>query len=375
MVKSFYIGLICLISGTVCLNAQTHRVLVGTYTENTPAEGVYLYSFDAGTADTELIDVAPSGNPSFVIPSPDGKMAYAVNEFHDGRQGVSFFALTDSSITPAGSIPMPQEEVDGSDPCNILYCGSTVITSNYTGGSVTAFALGDDNYIPAMTQFASANLEYFHALTGTSFGSEPAHMHCAVLSPDSTYIFVTNLGMDCIHRYVRKEGIHPLGEMSIAWKHTGLIKFGPRHMVFSADGRFAYLLCELADKLVVFSYENGELHPIQTLTAYGARGRGSADIHLSSDGRYLYTSHRLKGDGIAIFSVDKESGKVRKAGFQPTGNHPRNFAISPDGRFLLCACRDDDIIEIYGIDAQSGMLTATGKSIHVGAPVCVQFVK
>ena len=375
MHRLFYIGLLCLLTGSISLEAQTHRILVGTYTENTSAEGVYLFSFDAGSADTKLIDVAPSGNPSFVIPSPDGTQAYAVNEFHDGRQGVSIFAVTDSSIALSGSIPMPQDEVDGADPCNILYCGSTVITSNYTGGSVTAFALGNDGAVAGMTQFASANMEYFHALTGTSFGTEAAHMHCAVLSPDSLYIFVTNLGMDCIHRFVRKDGIYPMGEMTIAWKHTGLVKYGPRHMVFSADGRFAYLLCELADKLIVFSYENGELKPIQTLTAYGSNGRGSADIHLSPDGRYLYTSHRLKGDGIAIFSVDKLSGKVRKAGFQPTGSHPRNFAISPDGRFLLCACRDDDIIEIYGIDSQSGQLTATGKSVRVGAPVCVQFVK
>lgn len=69
------------------------RLLVGTYTENTGAEGVYLYSFDTETAACKLVGCSPAGNPSFVIASPDGKTAYSVNEFNDGRQAVSSFAL------------------------------------------------------------------------------------------------------------------------------------------------------------------------------------------------------------------------------------------------------------------------------------------
>ena len=354
--------------------ARSLRLLIGTYTENTTAEGVYLYSFDPESADAELLDMALSGNPSFVIPSADGTRAYAVNEFHDGREGVSSFALTRNTISSLGSVTIPRYEADGADPCNILYCGKSVLTSNYSGGSITAFAIDDNGNATEMTQYFNIGARYYNALTGIPLGEEQSHMHCAVVSPDGKYIFVTDLGMDCIHRFNYSESIHPFGNSTIAWRHQGLTKFGPRHLTFSPDGRFAYLLCELADKLVVFSYDNGELRPIQTLTAYRVRGHGSADIHLCSDGRHLYTSHRLKEDGIAIFNVDTTSGKVRRAGYQTTGRHPRNFAISPDGRYLLCACRDDNRIEIYSIDAESGSLTRTGKVIEVSAPVCVQFI-
>ena len=372
------------------------RLLVGTYTENTTAQGVYLYSYDPETADTKLLGVASSGNPSFVVASPDGTRAYAVNEYNDGRQAVSAFRLASDSIELINTIPIPQNEVSGEDPCNILLIpagittgatatatttGTTeqkpydvLITSNYTGGSVTAFAADTNEGLIACTQWYSTGIEYTHALLGTSLGNDPAHMHCAALSPDGKYIFVTNLGNDCIHRFERRDGIHPLGNATTAWKHRGLRKYGPRHLIFSADGRFAYLICELTDHLVVFSYNDGELIPIQTLKAYDGRGCGSADIHLSPDGRFLYTSHRLKEDGIAIFSVDPASGKVTRTGFQPTGTHPRNFAISPDGRYLLCACRDSNAIEIYSIDKNSGALSPSGKAIEVGAPVCVQFV-
>ena len=363
------------LAAAITLNAQEeYRLLVGTYTENTPADGVYLYSFDAQTAEVRLLDMAPSGNPSFVIANPDQTRAYSVNEYNDGRQGVSSFELEADSICGLNSVIIPKEQTDGEDPCNLLFDGETIISSNYTGGTVTAFALSEDGSILGTSQYFSCSSEYFQALTGLSLGSDPAHMHCAVLSPDGKYFFVTNLGMDCIHRFERVEGIHPLGNSTVAWKHTGLTKFGPRHMVFSADGKYAYLLCELGDKLVVFEYEDGKLNPIQTLTAYKGKGHGSADLHISPDGRYLYTSHRLKEDGIAIFGIDKATGKVKKAGYQPTGRHPRNFAITPDGNWLLCACRDDNRIEVYSINKETGALSATGKTIDVGAPVCVQIL-
>ena len=357
-IKGFF-GLLAALVAVGC--TQEVRILVGTYTENTTAEGVYLYSFNTESAEAKLMSMAPSGNPSVVIAA--GDRAYAVNEFNDGRQGVSSFALSGTAIRPINSVPISPDVVPGEDPCNILFTGKAVITSNYSGGSVTAFSIADDGSIGNLSQSYVPET-----------GEEPAHMHCAVESPDGKYIFVTNLGMDCIHRFDKLDAERPMGDPVIAWQNQDPVKFGPRHMVFSADGKFAYLICELSDNLVVFSYSDGNLTPVQTLIAYDGEGHGSADIHLSPDGRFLYTSHRLKEDGIAIFSVDPASGMVEKIGYESTGKHPRNFAISPDGKYLLCACRDDNRIEIYRIDKATGLLRPTGKAIDVGAPVCVQFI-
>ena len=373
MKRSLILVLVAFLAAWVPSGGQTLRMLVGTYTEGTAAEGVYLYSFCLENGESELLSVAPSGNPSFVIPSPDGKKAYTVNEYNDGRQGVSSFALEGNRLSPLKSLRIPKDKADGEDPCNLLYTGDAVVTSNYTGGSVTAFKLDGQGDLEDMSQYYSSNGEYT-TVFGQSLGQTAAHMHCAVLSPEGKYIFVTDLGMDLIHRFLRGKDGYPLGKSDTAWKNRSVTRCGPRHMVFSADGRFAYLLGELGDRLVVFSYEDGELTPIQSLTAYKGKGKGSADIHLSPDGRFLYTSHRLKKDGIAIFRVNPQTGKVRKSGYQPTGRHPRNFAISPDGKFLLCTCRDDNRIEIYRIDPSSGALSPTGQTIEVGAPVCIQFV-
>ena len=351
---------LCLALLAACSSPQELRLLVGTYTEGTSAEGVYLYSYDTRTAECKLLDCATSGNPSFVIASPDGTMAYSVNEFNDGRQGVSSYGLSGNTIQLLDSVVIPKAELDGEDPCNLLYTGSAIVSSNYSGGTVSAFPLDEGGRIQGPSQFK-----------GGGIGSG-AHMHCAVVSPDGKYIFVTNLGNDRIHRFSLEEGGCPLGEESLAWKNEKAEKYGPRHMVFSADGRFAYLLCELSDHLVVFSYSDNTLKPIQDILAYDGDGHGSADLHITPDGRYLYTSHRLKEDGISCFSIDSRTGKVTRKGYVPTGRHPRNFAISPDGRYLLCACRDSNVIEIYAI-RRNGSLRNTGKTIELGAPVCVQF--
>lgn len=354
--------------------SQDLRFLVGTYTEGTEAEGVYMYSYNPQTADCQLLSLAPSGNPSFVIASPDGRVAYSVNEYNDGRQGVSSYAIKGDTISLMQHIPLQKTDVDGEDPCNLLYTGDAIVSSNYSGGTVSSFALDPDGRILGFSGFSGYKIEYKNAMFNLNLGEETAKMHCAVLSPDGKYIFVTNLGNDCIHRFYRNRSGSPLGNMEIAWQNKGLSKFGPRHMIFSGDGRFAYLLCEQGDKLVVFSYADGKLKPIQKLTAYKGKGHGSADIHLSPDGRFLYTSHRLKKDGIAIFSVNQETGKVKSVGYQNTGIHPRNFAISPDGRFLLCACRDSNRIEVYSINQENGQLTLTDKSFSVSAPVCICFL-
>ena len=138
----------------------------------------------------------------------------------------------------------------------------------------------------------------------------------------------------------------------------GSIKKANKVMTFSLTGK-------APDKT---RQQSAHLHCV---TADDRHARGSADIHLTPDGRFLYASNRLQGDGIAIFSVDKESGTLTRAGYQPTARHPRNFAITPNGRFLLCACRDADTIQVFAIDPDTGMLSDTSHDIHVPHPVCI----
>ena len=149
---------------------------------------------------------------------------------------------------------------------------------------------------------------------------------------------------------------------------------GPRHLVFSPNGRFAYLMSELSGKVTAFRYQEGKLLLLQEIVSDSVGARGGADIHLSPDGRFLYSSNRLKNEGIAIFSVDQKTGLLSRVGYQPTAAHPRQFNITPDGRFLLCCCRDSNKIQVFRREKETGLLMDTGKDIIVSKAVCVQFL-
>lgn len=332
------------------------KMLVGTYTDGNDSRGVYLYSFDQEEGLFALLDTATAGNPSMVIPGENG-IAYSVGEYEDGRQCACCYRLTDSTIKR-----LNQQTTDGaysgSSPCNIALAGGCAITANYGGGSLSVFPIGEDGtLLPMSGQFAPE-------------GNGTARMHCAVVSPDGRYLFATDLGHDAIYRFMLREG-NPLSEPETAYQFDRSLHPGPRHMVFSQDGRFAYLVHEKQDLLSVFRYEDGLLTHLSTQLAYDGAGHGSADIHIHPNGQFLYTSHRLQKDGISIWRLAPD-GSATRIGYQPTGIHPRNFAITPNGRFLLCACRDSHRIEIYRI-AEDGMLEPTGKQIELPAPVSIRF--
>jgi 6-phosphogluconolactonase (cycloisomerase 2 family) len=133
-------------------------------------------------------------------------------------------------------------------------------------------------------------------------------------------------------------------------------------------------MSELSGKVTIFSYSDGRLQEIQSVVSDSLNGRGGADIHLSPDGKFLYSSNRLISDGISIFRVDAENGKLTKIGYQLTGIHPRNFNITPNGRFLLVACRDSNKIQVFERDLSTGLLKErirTSSSIDL----CIQFAQ
>lgn len=333
------------------------RMLVGTYTEGNASQGVYLYAYDPQTAICALLDTVAACNPSFVIPSDDRSHAYAVSEYGDGRQGVYAFRLRDNRIDFLNF-----SQGAGEDPCNIVMADGNLLTSDYSGGTLSVFPVLGDGSVDSMS---------FQYTPEKRDGDAVPHIHCTAVSPDGKYIFTTDLGSDRIYRAELKGKGLPPWDFSVAYSFDRDMHPGPRHLTFSPDGRFAYLISEPGDYISVFAYKDGELKHISTEKAYDGDGKGSADIHVSPDGRFVYASHRLKEDGISVFSRDRRSGKLERVGYTPTGRHPRNFAISPDGRFLLCACRDSDRIEIYSIDSGTGLLSFTGRTVELPAPVCI----
>ena len=94
------------------------------------------------------------------------------------------------------------------------------------------------------------------------------------------------------------------------------------------------------------------------ITGAGLSGAPLAsDIHLTSDGRFLYASERTSNT-LAGYAVDLSNGRlteVGKVGVPPT---PRGFAIDPAGRHLLVLGETSAILTVLAIDQISGALNA-----------------
>lgn len=347
-------------------------MLVGTYTNGSNSKGIYTFRFNEETGEAATLDSVEVPNPSYLVPSGDGKFVYSVNESSKDQAAVSAFAFDKQK----GSLQLlNSQKTMGADPCYLITNGKNVITANYSGGSITVFPIQEDgSLLPA-----SSVIE-FKGSGPVKDRQEQAHLHCVRITPDGKYLLADDLGTDQIHKFNvnpnadahNKEALLTEGTPAAFKVAPGS---GPRHLIFSDNGKFAYLITEIGGTVIAFQYADGMLKEIQTVAADTVNAQGSGDIHISPDGKYLYASNRLKADGIAIFKINPSDGTLTKAGYQLTGIHPRNFIITPNGKYLLAACRDDNTIEVYRRNEENGLLTNTKKDISVDKPVCLKLLK
>ena len=333
-------------------------MLVGTYTDG-GSKGIYSYRFNQTTGEAEALDSLAVKNPSYLTISRDGRTMYAVSETNDEKASLNTIRLNPGN----GAMQLLESTpVMGGDPCYASSNGNIALTANYSGGSMSVFRLGKQTALA--TRFLGAT-------GGPDLSRQEApHVHCACFTPDGKYALATDFSADRILSY-RLNGQQVIANGVAADVSADS---GPRHIVFSNDGRFAYLMSELSGKVTVFSYSQGRLKKLQEIVSDSVGTRGGADIHLSPDGRFLYSSNRLRAEGIAIFSVDSKTGLLTRIGYQPTAAHPRQFNITPNGRYLLCCCRDSNKIQVFRRDMKTGLLTDTHQDIHVSKAVCAQFV-
>ena len=349
------------------------RVYVGTYTWR-GSEGIYVYQLDLSTGVLESLGTAPKvENPSFLALAPDRRFLYAVNEvrqFGDQEGGaVSAFAIDPAS----GALSLlNQQSSKGGGPCHLSVdaTGRYALVANYGGGSVAILPIGEDGRLGPATDFVQHEGSSVHPRR-----QKGPHTHSITLDPANRRAFAADLGLDKILGYEVDLENGQLTAGDPPW--TEVAKgAGPRHFTFHPDGEFAYLINELTNSIVAYTYNegNGALDEIQTISTLPDDFAGTsycADVHVSPDGRFLYGSNRGH-DSIAVFGIDPQTGRLTPIEHVSTGGEtPRNFGIDPTGLYLLVANQKS---AVFGIDPQTGRLVETGHRVKVPMPVCVMMV-
>ena len=206
------------------------------------------------------------------------------------------------------------------------------------------------------------------------------------IHPDRTnrFVFVPHLGTDQVFQFLFDE---KTGKLAANTPPVLQLKAGtgPRHLQFSADNRFVYLLNELSATVTTLALDKtGCLSEVSSTSVLppdtklvpgtprlpagtpGAMERDrshdiwASDLHLGRDERFLYAAERTSST-INTLHVDKDTGKLTYVGSTPTEKQPRGFAVGPAGRFMVVTGEKSDTISSYSIDPQSGALKLIGK--------------
>jgi 6-phosphogluconolactonase len=362
-----YLLIICLTFSTIKMEAQQHNInlIVGTYTKDCPEKAIYVYSFDSDTADFQLKDaIGNVSNPSYLTLSADGRFVYSVNEDQD-KSTVSAFSFDEAT----GKLKfLNKQDSQGADPCYIINDLKNVIVANYSGGTIAVFPKKQDGTLSPARQVV-----WHEGKSLNKERQEKAHIHTVRFSPDHKFVLANDLGTDETYVY----SYHPDATEILQLHDKIAMKpgSGPRHLEFSPDASFVFVLHELDGTLTSLNYKGGRLKKISeaSVVEKDFKGEiGAADIHISSDGKFLYATNRGTANTISVFSVD--GGNLQHIEtISSGGDGPRNFTLSPDGKFILVAHEKSANIVIFKRDPKTGKLTSTGKQIEVCAPVCLAF--
>jgi len=367
---------LCLFFFNVAFAQTNANLLIGTYTSG-KSEGIYVYAFNTETGDSKKLSSIQTPNPSYLAVSPDQKIVYAVAETDEAKKEGTGGAISAFSFNHAnGSLNLINQQFSqGKNPCYVSVdkTGKWVFAGNYSSGSAVLFPVRADGGLETAKQVLQDKG------TGPNKDRQKGpHVHSTVLSPDNKFLFTPDLGLDkvMIYRFDEKNGTLSPAATPFAASVPGS---GPRHFDFHPHKKYAYLIEEMSGTVVVFKYKKGKLAPIQRTTTLPTNFKGvigSADIHVSPDGKFLYASNRGESNTIAVFSIDAKTGKLTAIGHQSTmGKTPRNFNFDPRGNFLLVANQNSDDIVIFKIDRKTGMLADTGKRINVPNPVCIKWIQ
>lgn len=354
--------------------AEDYLVYVGTYT-NQKSKGIYAWRFNPASADLKSIGlVAETASPSFLALHPNARFLYAVNEVSDyhGQSAGSVSSFTIDYKTGKLSL-LNTVSSRGAGPCHLALdrSGKCLLVANYGGGSVAAFPVRADGRLGEVATF----LQHSGTVALAERQGGP-HAHCVLVSPDNRFALVADLGLDQVLVYRLDAATAQLapGSPPFAKVSPGS---GPRHLAFHPNGRVVYLINEIKSTITAFSYADGELREIQTVSTRPKDFQGennTAEIAVHPSGNFQYGSNR-GDDSIAVFAVDRSSGKLSFIERVSTeGKTPRNFAIDPTGSYLFAANQNSDNIVVFRIDKSTGRLTPAGLKIEAPSPVCIAFV-
>lgn len=311
------------------------------YTASPESQQIHVWRLEEQGELTLLQVVDVPGQVQPMVVSPDKRFLY-VGVRPEFRVIAYRISAEDGILAEAGQSALP------GSPTHISTdkTGRFLFSGSYNAGCVSVVRLNDG--LPGEV------VDVVEGMDGC---------HSANISPDNQTLWVPALKQDRICLFALGEN-GKLTARQPAEVNT-VEGAGPRHMAFHPNGKFAYCVNELNGTVDVWALSDahGNIECVQTLDIMPADfsdTRWAADIHITPDGRHLYTCDRTASI-ITVFSVSEDGSILAVEGFQPTETQPRGFNIDNTGNFLIAAGQKSHHIAVYGIEGAQGLLSEKGR--------------
>jgi 6-phosphogluconolactonase len=338
------------------LTAQNIPLFVGTYT-NPESKGIYYYDFNTETGKLTNKKLAVEAvNPSFIAYSTNKEFLYAVSESDAGSLVASYKVNKNGTLTFINNTSS-----NGNGPCHVqLNKESTkAVVSNYGGGTVSIYNVEKNGSLTNAFQVINNNTPGIKA-----------HAHSAKFYNNE--LFIADLGRDFLSQYVEDGAKYLLED-----NYMMAPKAGPRHFEITKNGNYIYVINELNSTVSILKRESvdtfTEIQTISTLKDDFKGANACADIHLSNDEKFVYGSNRGE-NSIVVYARNTDNGMLEKIqNVSVEGDWPRNFALSPNGKFLLVANQRSNTITVFSVEKETGKLQYMYYSEAIISPVCLLF--
>jgi 6-phosphogluconolactonase len=326
-------------------------------------EGLTTCALDETTGVITRLDVCAEAENAIWI-TRSGSAVWVANERYLKPGELSAWVMDEAGACSRTGLPQSSH---GGAICHIAVAPDTgtAYVASYLGG-ISVHRIGSDGAVSTACQIIN-----YQGSGRDAERQEKSHPHQAVISPDGKQLYICDLGADMIW-------VHPINPSGLgpARAIPAPPGCGPRHLVFHPTLPLLYLFGELDARIHVFAFHEDRMDlraTYDTLPQDFAGVPSGAAIKHHPSGNALVVSNR-NSDSITVFAIDASGGLAQSACFPTGGRTPRDFAVSPSGRWLLAVNQDSHTVVPFELDPTTSLPTGIrGPAFACGSPVCAAF--
>ena len=338
---------------------------VSTYTQG-DNYGIHVYDVDMENGYLRENDKVKISNSSYMTISHNRKYLYSITDF-----GVASYRIEeDGKLTCIGNTT-----INGMRGCYLStdYSDSFLFVAGYHDGKITVLKLNEDGSAGEICD------ELFHKGWGNiAERNFRPHVSCVKMTRDNNFLCAADLGMDYVDVYTVDLNT---GKLKLADIIHSDQESGPRHIKFSEDGQYMYLVHEIQNTIDVYKYSLNDnktpnfekLQTVPTMNDYHAIGSAASALNISYDFKYILSTN--SGDNsVVLFEIDNETGMLTKLFCLPiSGDYPKDACLFPDNKHLVSLNHESNTMTFFKVDLEKNVITMCQKEIKVEKPNCIIF--